>query len=145
MCALGLAATRVCATTDAASVVGPFTTLILAFISGVFIPSSVMPAWLPDPGKLFPLEHLARGLQEAFAFPGSTGVTAVAVVGGAQLVVAGSGFGRCGCDGRHGRAVADRRHPSRLPGEDRVAVTAGRCAATGEAGATASQHLLTNR
>ena len=44
MCALGLASTRVCATTDAASVAGPFITLILGFISGVFIPVSMMPA-----------------------------------------------------------------------------------------------------
>lgn len=97
MCALGLAATRVCATTEAASVVGPFTTLILAFISGVFIPAPVMPAWLLDAGKLFPLEHLARGLQEAFAIPGSTGITAInlaalAAWGAAGLAAALAGF-----------------------------------------------------
>ncbi len=77
MCALGLASTRVCATTDAAAAAGPFVSLILGFISGVFIPAPVMPAWLLDAGKLFPLEHLARGLQQAFAVPGSTGITAV--------------------------------------------------------------------
>ncbi len=77
MCALGLATTRVCATTDAAAAAGPFISLILGFISGVFIPAPVMPAWLLDVGKLFPLEHLARGLQRAFAVQGSTGITAV--------------------------------------------------------------------
>ena len=35
MCALGLASTRACATTEAASVAGPFITLILGFVSGV--------------------------------------------------------------------------------------------------------------
>ncbi len=75
MCALGLASTRVCVTTDAASAAGPFITLILGFISGVFIPAPVMPAWLLDVSKVFPLEHLARGLQRAFAVPGSTGIT----------------------------------------------------------------------
>ena len=45
MCALGLASTRACATTEAASVAGPFVTLIMGFISGVFIPVSMMPAW----------------------------------------------------------------------------------------------------
>jgi hypothetical protein len=40
ICALGLASTRACATTEAASVAGPFLTLILGFVSGVFIPVS---------------------------------------------------------------------------------------------------------
>ena len=91
MCALGLASTRVCATTDAASVAGPFITLIRGFISGVFIPVSMMPAWLLDAGKLFPLEHLARGLQQAFAVPGSTGITATDLAALAAWGAAGLG------------------------------------------------------
>jgi ABC-2 type transport system permease protein len=91
MCALGLASTRVCATTDAASVAGPFITLILGFISGVFIPVSMMPAWLLDAGKLFPLEHLARGLQQAFAVPGSTGITTIDLAALAAWGAAGLG------------------------------------------------------
>jgi len=91
MCALGLASTRVCATTDAASVAGPFITLILGFISGVFIPVSMMPTWLLDAGKLFPLEHLARGLQQAFAVPGSTGITAIDLAALAGWGAAGLG------------------------------------------------------
>lgn len=74
MCAMGPASTRACATT---SVAGRSSTLILGFISGVFIPAPVMPAWLLDAGKLFPRGHLARGLQQTFAVPGSTGVTAI--------------------------------------------------------------------
>jgi len=77
MSALGLAATRLCATTDAASAFGPFATVILAFISGVFIPIDLMPSWLLDIGKFFPLEHSARGLQTAFVVHGSTGITTV--------------------------------------------------------------------
>lgn len=57
MCALGLASTRACATTEAASVAGPFVTLILGFISGVFIPVAMMPSWMLDLGRFFPLEH----------------------------------------------------------------------------------------
>ena len=97
MCALGLASTRACATTEAASVAGPFVALIMGFISGVFIPVSMMPAWMLDVGKLFPLEHLARGLQQAFAVPGSTGITAIdlavlAAWGAAGLAAALAGF-----------------------------------------------------
>ncbi len=79
-CALGLAVVRICTTTDTASAIGPFSTVVLAFLSGVFIPVAIMPAWLLDVGKVFPLEHLARGLQTAFLVPGSTGIT-VANVG----------------------------------------------------------------
>ena len=79
-CALGLAVARICTTTDSASAIGPFSTVVLAFLSGVFIPVAIMPAWLLDIGNVFPLEHLARGLQTAFLVPGSTGIT-VANVG----------------------------------------------------------------
>ena len=43
----------------------------------MFIPVSMMSAWMLDLGKLFPLEHLARGPQQSFAVPGSTGITAI--------------------------------------------------------------------
>jgi ABC-2 type transport system permease protein len=73
--ALALALTRVTATADAASAVGPLAATILAFLSGVFIPVAIMPSWMLNLGKVFPLEHMARGLQTAFLVPGSTGVT----------------------------------------------------------------------
>lgn len=76
LCALGLAVTRACTTTDAASAIGPFSTVVLSFLSGVFIPAAIMPSWLLDIGKAFPLEHLAQGLRTAFLVPGSTGITA---------------------------------------------------------------------
>ena len=66
MCAIGLALTRVATTADSASAIGPFSTVSLAFVSGVFIPVSQLPAWLRDVGRLFPLAHLANGLQSAF-------------------------------------------------------------------------------
>ena len=72
---LALALTRLSPTADAASAVGPLAATILAFLSGVFIPVAIMPAWMLDLGKVFPLEHMARGLQVAFLVPGSTGVT----------------------------------------------------------------------
>lgn len=74
MCSLGLAVCRVCPTVDAASVVGPFVTLILAFISGVFVPTSLMPAWLIDVGRGFPLLHLATGLRAGFVSHSATGI-----------------------------------------------------------------------
>jgi ABC-2 type transport system permease protein len=76
-CALALAMTRVCATSDSASAVGPLSSTILAFLSGVFIPTAIMPTWLIDIGKAFPLEHMASGLQMAFLVPGSDGINAV--------------------------------------------------------------------
>ena len=75
MCAIALAGTRLCPTTDSATSLGPFATVVLAFISGVFIPSALLPPWLIDISKLFPLEHLAHGLQVAFVIPGSTGLS----------------------------------------------------------------------
>jgi ABC-2 type transport system permease protein len=75
--ALALALASFCATADSASAIGPLSATILAFLSGVFIPTSIMPTWLIDLGKVFPLEHMARGLQMAFLVPGSTGLTGV--------------------------------------------------------------------
>ncbi|MGZ4710002.1 MAG: ABC transporter permease [Acidimicrobiales bacterium] len=75
MCALGLALTSVATTADSASAIGPFSVISLAFISGVFIPVSQLPAWLRDLGRIFPLAHLANGLQSAFIEKHSTGLS----------------------------------------------------------------------
>lgn len=69
---LGLAITIVCSSTESASAVGPFAAVILSFISGAFIPISVLPSWLQTVGKVFPLSHLATGLQRGVA-TGATG------------------------------------------------------------------------
>jgi ABC-2 type transport system permease protein len=79
MCAIALAGTRLCPTTDSATSLGPFATVVLAFISGVFIPVALLPPWLVDISKVFPLEHLAQGLQSAFVIPGSTGISTLNV------------------------------------------------------------------
>jgi ABC-2 type transport system permease protein len=36
---------------------------MLAFVSGVWIPVDQLPHWLEEVGKVFPLSHLALGLQ----------------------------------------------------------------------------------
>ena len=70
--ALGLAVTIVCKSAETASTVGPFAAVILSFISGVFIPLAALPSWLADVGKVFPLEHLAAGMQRGLV-QGATG------------------------------------------------------------------------
>ena len=65
MCALGLALSRVATSVDVASTIGPFIAVILAFVSGVFVPVTELPQWLVDVGRVFPLAHLAEGLQRA--------------------------------------------------------------------------------
>jgi len=41
--------------------------VILSFISGVFIPTEQLPDSLVQIGRVFPLAHLAEGLQGGFA------------------------------------------------------------------------------
>jgi ABC-2 type transport system permease protein len=94
-CTLGIALTALTPTEEVASTVAPFSAVILSFISGVFIPIASLPDWLQQIGRLFPLYHLADGLQNTF-FPttgggiGLTGsnVASLAVWGLAGLVVA---------------------------------------------------------
>jgi ABC-2 type transport system permease protein len=72
LCSLGIALSSFTPTPDAASTVAPFSVVILSFISGVWIPVEQLPSWLESVGKLFPLSHLALGLQTALA-PGASG------------------------------------------------------------------------
>jgi len=65
MATLGVALTAATRTADAAATIAPFGVLLLSFISGVFIPVSQLPHSLVQIGKLFPLAHLAEGLQAA--------------------------------------------------------------------------------
>jgi ABC-2 type transport system permease protein len=98
MCALGLALSRVATTVDVASALGPFGAVILAFVSGVFIPVRELPAWLVDVGRVFPLAHLAEGLQRALSPAASgagidaTNLAVLALWGLGALVVAARGF-----------------------------------------------------
>jgi ABC-2 type transport system permease protein len=75
-CTLGFALSRVIPSTDAASSIGPFSVVILGFISGVFIPVATLPSWLAEIGKIFPLAPLATGLQHAFASRSGLGLEA---------------------------------------------------------------------
>jgi ABC-2 type transport system permease protein len=93
-CTLGIALTALTPTEEVASTVAPFSAVILSFISGVFIPINSLPNWLQQVGRLFPLYHLADGLQNTF-FPTRAGiglqasnVTSLLVWGFAGLVVA---------------------------------------------------------
>jgi ABC-2 type transport system permease protein len=71
-CALGIALTAFTPTPDAASTIAPFTVVILAFFSGIWIPVDQLPHWLETVGKLFPLYHLALGLQTTLS-PNASG------------------------------------------------------------------------
>ena len=96
--ALGIALTAVTPTAEAASAIAPFGSVLLGFISGVWIPVDQLPTWLQEVGRIFPLAHLAEGLQRAVADPSlGTGITAenVAVLaawGLVGLAVAVRGF-----------------------------------------------------
>ena len=98
MATLGMAITAFTPTVDAASSVGPFTAVILSFISGVFIPVSALPDWLAQIGQVFPLAPLADGLQRAVTgVGGGTGLTVhnvalLAAWGVVGLVVAARRF-----------------------------------------------------
>jgi ABC-2 type transport system permease protein len=76
MATLGVAITALTPTADAASSVGPFSIVILSFISGVFIPVEVLPNWLESIGRVFPLAPLADGMQRSIATGSGTGLTA---------------------------------------------------------------------
>jgi|SRR5689334_4684976 len=67
LCALGVAMTAFTTTEDTASSIGPFTMVMLSFISGIFIPIDQIPSWLQEIGRIFPLYHLAQGLQLSVA------------------------------------------------------------------------------
>ena len=82
MCTLGIALTRITTTADSASAIGPFATVILAFVSGVFIPVADLPTWLADIGRIFPLAHLAEGLQRTYS-----ATTAGDAIDGSNLAV----------------------------------------------------------
>ena len=92
---LGIGITALLPTAEAASSIVPFGTVILSFISGVFIPVSQLPDWLAQIGRVFALYHLADGLQSSL-LPGGHirgGNVAVLVLWGvAGLVMAARRF-----------------------------------------------------
>jgi ABC-2 type transport system permease protein len=72
LCSLGIALSAFMPTVDAASTIAPFTVVMLAFFSGIWIPVEHLPHGLEVLGKIFPLYHLALGLQTTLA-PSATG------------------------------------------------------------------------
>lgn len=72
LCSLGIALSAFTPTPDAASTIAPFTVVMLAFFSGIWIPVDQLPHWLETVGKIFPLYHLALGLQTTLS-PNATG------------------------------------------------------------------------
>jgi ABC-2 type transport system permease protein len=65
-CALGFALVTAITSTDSAQPVIQLVTLPLLFISGVFIPTDVMPHWLLDVAAVFPVRHLQQALLKPF-------------------------------------------------------------------------------
>jgi ABC-2 type transport system permease protein len=94
LCALGVAMTAFTTTEDTASAIGPFTMVMLSFISGIFIPIDQLPSWLQDVGRVFPLYHVTQGLQLAVAGAGihASDVASLAIWGVAGIVIASRRF-----------------------------------------------------
>jgi ABC-2 type transport system permease protein len=67
LCSLGIALSAFTPNADAASTIAPFTVVMLAFFSGIWIPVDQLPHGLETLGKIFPLYHLALGLQTTLA------------------------------------------------------------------------------
>jgi ABC-2 type transport system permease protein len=72
-CCLGYALTSLIRNEDAALPAAMAITLPLYFISGVFVPVTVLPHWLADVGEIFPVRHLANALLTAYN-PHTTGL-----------------------------------------------------------------------
>jgi ABC-2 type transport system permease protein len=93
-CCLGFAVASVIRDADAAQPATQAVTLPLMFISGVFIPTSVLPHWLTDVAGVFPVRRLAHALLTAYN-PHTTGagfswadLGIVAAWGAAGLLIA---------------------------------------------------------
>lgn len=65
-CALGLAVSGLVPNADAGPAVVNFSIFPLLFLSGTFFPLDGAPAWLKVLTRIFPIAHLADGLQYAF-------------------------------------------------------------------------------
>jgi ABC-2 type transport system permease protein len=72
-CCLGYALASLVRNEDAALPAAMATMLPLYFLSGVFVPVTVLPHWLADVGQIFPVRHLANALLVAYN-PHTTGL-----------------------------------------------------------------------
>jgi ABC-2 type transport system permease protein len=89
LCSVGIAATTLVTDVESASAALPFAAVMLAFVSGIFVPVDQLPGWLEDIGKFFPVYHLAAGLQTALGTSGATTLDAGNVLALAAWAVAG--------------------------------------------------------
>lgn len=72
--AMGLALTSLITTSEMAGSVGPFSVVILSFVSGVFLPPNLLPSWLLTVSSYLPLEPIVRSMQRALAFYHGSGL-----------------------------------------------------------------------
>ena len=89
-CALAMAVTSRTPTVDSASAVGPFLVVMLSFISGVFVAADQLPDSLARIGRVFPLYHVADGLDGVLAARQGTGLGASDLLALAIWGVAGT-------------------------------------------------------
>jgi ABC-2 type transport system permease protein len=72
LCSAGIAATTVVTDVESASAALPLVAVLLSFISSIFVPVDELPGWLADVGRIFPLYHVAVGVQTALGTAGDT-------------------------------------------------------------------------
>jgi ABC-2 type transport system permease protein len=95
--AMGLALTRWITTSEMAGSVGPFSVVVLCFVSGVFVAPDLLPHWLLNFASYLPLEPIVRGMQHAIALRGGSGLEArpfivLGIWGAVSFVIAQSNF-----------------------------------------------------
>ena len=93
----GVAVTTVATDVDTASAALPLVVVLLSFISSIFVPVDQLPDWLAEIGRVFPLYHVAVGVETALGVAGDTSLRAgdVAVLVAwtvGTLIVAARGF-----------------------------------------------------
>ncbi len=88
-CCLAYALSSLIGTVEAAGPAMQLATLPVYFISGIYIPDSVLPAWVRDIGAVLPIRPLAVALESAFAPATNHGAR---FAGTALLVVAAWGL-----------------------------------------------------
>jgi ABC-2 type transport system permease protein len=71
MCSLGIAATAMVTDVDSASAALPLLVVVLALISGIFVPVDQLPGWLEEIARIFPVSHVVAGLQTALGAAGT--------------------------------------------------------------------------
>jgi ABC-2 type transport system permease protein len=63
---LGIAASSVPRSARSATAVITFPFVVLQFVSGVYVPFTLVPPWLRDVGAIFPLKWICQGLRSVF-------------------------------------------------------------------------------